>query len=214
MASITLSPAVMAALSTIQAATLSAGQQAQINAMSRPSYQGAANVGNVAAAPCATCAPTPRRGNRLVVPLAQLGLVDTVRTAHLGLGTFTVNFTGVAGLGVSGRGVDSTGLPRDVRIFLVEESVAGTFVRLLSMRGDARAPEPNIPVSGIPRGLMTLDPQNFWNLGARYTGTVITTSFSATYEINAAATITLAMVSLSSDFLANANEACGVDIAE
>jgi hypothetical protein len=204
----------MAALQTIQASTLTAGQQAQINAMSRPSYQGAADVGKVAAAPCGTCAPTPRRGNRLVVPLAQLGLVDTVRTAHAAPGTFTVNFTGVAGLGVSGRGVDSTGLPRDVRIFLVEESAAGSFVRLLSMRGDARAPEPNIPVSGIPRGLMTLDPQNFWNLGARYTGTVITTSFSATYEINAVSTITLAMVSLSSDFLANANEACGIDIAE
>ena len=61
---------------------------------------------------------------------------------------------------------------------------------------------------------MTRDPQNFWNLGARYTGGTITTSFQVVYDVGVGATITLAMVSLSTDFLQNANDNCAVDVQE
>ena len=216
-------PAASAALRAIRAAGLtmnnadlsSLADAAGIQVSPPPQIAGAQLSAGAPCVGCSTGTVSNRRGNRLVVPLAQLSLVDTVRTVHAApIVNFEARFANVAGLGITGRGRDSSGLPNDVRVFLIEESVAGAFVRLVSMKADARQNEPNIPTSGVPRALMTLDPQNFWNMGARYTGGVITTSFTAVYDVGAAATITLGMVSLSTDFLQNANDNCAIDVAE
>jgi len=166
------------------------------------------------AAGCA-CAAGAGRGSDSAdafVPFAKLQLIDSVEKNTAAPGADFVTFTGLAGLNVTGAGRDSMGRRRDVRIFVIQVTGAGTVGRLTSMAADALANEPNVPRTGIPGALLLLDPQANWLMGARYLGDVITQSFTVNYTvIGGAATVLWGMFAKSSEFLRKTQNVCDVN---
>ena len=146
------------------------------------------------------------------VPFAKLQPLDFVQVAVAGPTTSTeAIFTGVAGLNITGRGRDSMGRRRDVRIFIVEQTGAGTVGRLLSMNADSLNAEPNVPRQGIPAPLLALDPVANWLMGARYLGPVISQKFTVQFSVTGGAVNVLwGMFAKSSEFLRATQDTCDI----
>lgn len=144
------------------------------------------------------------------VPFGKLQPIDFVEVTVPAPTTSTdAVFVGVAGLKVTGAGRDSRGRRRDVRIFIVDQTGAGTVGRLLSMNADGLNNEPNVPKVGIPAPLLALDPQANWLMGARYLGPEISQKFTVTFStVGGAVTVLWGMFTKSTEFLRNTQSSC------